>query len=707
MAVEQSDVRVRLLGPVTVERGDTERPLGSGRRQAVLAVLALHPGHAVSREELIAAVWGEDPPASAPGNLYTYVSELRRAIDPGRARGLLTSGGGSYCLHLPADAVDVLRMCALLDEARTGRPAGQLATVEAALSLWRGDALAGVPGPFAAAERLRLVELFLAGAERRATLQLQLGRPGDAVGPLRELVDHHPVRESARAVLMTALQRLGRPAEALRVYDELTVRLAEETGTEPGEALRRIVAGLRDTAATDPSGRSSEVGVLRRAVTALAGGRGGSVWVEGEAGIGKTTVLAAGLAGAGPRCGWGTGDELTRAVPLGALIGGLEEFGPVGALRDGPTVDRVVARVRELCAGGPLILVLDDLQWTDETTRPAWRALHDLTGRCPLLLVGAARPAVGDRSLTLLRRAVTEAGAETIRLGALAGAAEAGGNPYYQKHLAAAGGELSPALMAAVAAHLDVHDEATRAVLRALAFLGDGTPAELATVTGRAMPDLLRAVEAAAGAGLLAVAADGRLEFRHPVVRRVLHDGTPAALRVMLHREMAERIARSAGRPERVVAQLLAGPAPVDGWVTGWVAGHAEQVVARDPEAAIAILRRTGSAAAEPAVRETLTAWLARVLFWQGAGGDAEAARVAGRTADPELAAEMGWIIALGRHQRAEHTAAVDGVLAALRGGRLPERWQAHYRQLLVRLTPYVSEVPSLFPLAERIPVIR
>jgi hypothetical protein len=333
--------------------------------------------------------------------------------------------------------------------------------------------------------------------------------------------------------------------------------------------------------------------------------------------------------------------------------------------------------------------------------------LHDLTGRYPLLLVAATRPAVRDRSLTLLRRAAVETGVDTIRLGPLTGAAEAGGNPYYQRHLAAAGGELSPALVAAVNAHLDFHDEATRTMLRALAFLRDGTLAELAVVTGRGVPELLAIVEEATGAGLLAVAADGRLEFRHPVVRRVLHDGTPAALRVLLHREMAERIAGSAGRPERVVAQLLAGPAPIDAWVTGWLAAHAEQVAAGDPEAAVAILRRASGAAADPATRRTLTAWLARVLFWQGASADAEAGRVAARTADPELAAEMGWIVALGRHQRAEHTAAVDGVLAALRGGGLPERWRAHYRQLLVRLTPYVSGVASFSPVAERIPVIR
>lgn len=724
MSVEHSDVRVRLLGPVIATRGDRELPLGSARRRAVLTVLALQPGQAVAREELVAAVWGEDPPPSATGNLYTYVSELRRALEPDRDRwsagGILTSGGGTYTLHLPAESVDVLRMYALLDDARAGRLAGdldgQLAAVEAGLALWRGEALAGVPGPYAAAQRLRLTELHLAGQERRAALHLQLGRPGKVVGAMRELVARNPLRESARVLLMTALHRRGAAAEARRVYDDLAVRLAEETGTEPGEAARRAYAAVPPPSdAGGLIGRTSEVDFLRRAVAAVARGRGGSVWVEGEAGIGKTTVLAAGLAGADPRCAWTTGDRLTRAV----LLDGLEPIAPperIRRVRSAPTVDELVALVLDLCREAPLILVLDDLQWTDETTRQAWRALRDSTATNPLLLVTATRPAPRDRSWTRLRRA----GHDVVPLTALAGAdarrlsagleqaaVEAAGNPYYLEHLVAAGGALSPGLVAAVTAHLDPYGEDVRTVLRPLAFLGDGTVAELAAVTGHPMPDLRRVIDETTGAGLLAVAADGRLEFRHPVVRRVLHDGTPAALRVMLHRAMAERLADSACHPERVVAQLLAGPAPIDAWVTGWLAAHAEPLAARDPEAAIAILRRAVAAGpADPAVRETLTAWLARSLFWRDESADAEAGWVAARTADPDLAGEMRWIVALSRHQRAEHTAAVDGILAALHSGDLPERWRAELRQLLVRLTPYVSdEVPDAVP--ERIPVIR
>jgi hypothetical protein len=177
------------------------------------------------------------------------------------------------------------------------------------------------------------------------------------------------------------------------------------------------------------------------------------------------------------------------------------------------------------------------------------------------------------------------------------------------------------------------------------------------------------------------------------VVRRVLHDGTPAALRVMLHRAVAVKIAESAGSPQRVVAQLLAGPVPIDAWAGRWLADNAEHLASRTPEQAIAILRRaTTGAAPDPAIRETLTAWLARLLFWQGDGADTEAGWVAARATDLDLVAEMRWIVALSQHRRAEHVAAVDGILAALRDGSIPERWQERYRLLLARLTPYVAE---------------
>jgi DNA-binding SARP family transcriptional activator len=749
MTAEHPGVRVRLLGPVSARRGEKVLPLGSARRLAVFSMLALHANQSVSRAELINAVWGEDAPASATGNVYTYVSELRRALEPSRDRWsagqILTSGGGSYCLHVVEDDIDVMQMYALFDKSRsqriTGDVAGQLASIETGLALWHGEALAGVPGPHAAAQRLRLAELRLTGQERYATLLIEVGRYDQAIAMLRRLVGDHPLRENMHGLLMTALHRDGRRGEALQMYHDLRELLIEETGSEPGEALRQMhdqVVGGKSGVPAEPAdptpapattvvGRGPLLDRLRRAVTELAGGRGGSVWFDGEPGIGKTALLVEGLrnvAAVGARRGWASGDALAQRRPLSLLLDCLDGSDldepartRLSELRDetgNSAIERTVALVRDVCATGPLVLVVDDLHWSDESTLLAWRSLHQLTRHLPLLLVAAGRPATRNRSLALLRRVVAEQGAETLHVGPLDDAeaielagrlapdltrpaldqavADAAGNPYYLRHLVAAEG-LHPALVAAVGAHLDAYGEDTRHILRTIAFLGDGcTVTEVAAVTGRPMPDLMRAGQETLAAGLLVSDAGPQLAFRHPVVRRVLHEGTPTALRVMLHRAVAEKIAETGGSPERVVAQLLAGPVPIDAWAGRWLAANVEQLAARAPDQAIAILRRaTPGAITETAIRESLTAWLARVLFWQGDGADSEAGWVAARSADPDLVAEMRWIVALSHHRRAEHVAAVDGILAALRDGAIPERWQERYRLLLARLTPYVA----------------
>jgi DNA-binding SARP family transcriptional activator len=128
MAAEHEGMDLRLLGPVRAWRDGQELMLGSARRTAVFSVLALHANHAVSREQLANAVWGDNPPASATGNVYTYVSSLRQVLEPARDRWaagqMLTSGGGSYCLHVPWQAVDVFRFEALREEGRRHRADG-------------------------------------------------------------------------------------------------------------------------------------------------------------------------------------------------------------------------------------------------------------------------------------------------------------------------------------------------------------------------------------------------------------------------------------------------------------------------------------------------------------------------------------------------------------------------------------------------------
>ncbi|MEU7904002.1 BTAD domain-containing putative transcriptional regulator [Actinoplanes sp. NPDC049118] len=754
MAAEHEGMDLRLLGPVRAWRDGTEVALGSARCTAVFTVLALHANRPVSREQLVAAVWGDDPPASATGNVYTYVSALRRVLEPGRDRWAagrtLTSGAGGYCLHVPGAAVDVHRFEALRERSRRHRAAddrrAELAALEAALGLWRGEALTGMPGRYAEAQRLRLTELRLATAERRATLLIELGRHDEAISALRTLATAYPLQENLHAMLMSALHARGRRAEALEVHDRLRDLLRDETGTEPGAALRavrsRVLDGGPGGAGPAPAavfvGRTAELRLLLDAVTEVAAGRGGSVWLKGAPGMGKSALLATALRDAAPpgcRIGWGAGDELARRMPLGVLLECFESamagdgsrepvrelFAVAADALGGPApgiVDRAAAVIRRAAAEGPLILVIDDLELADDATLRVWTELHALTGELPLLLVGAGGPAADDRRLAELRAvhpgevvlsglAPADAAALVWRtaprppepriLRRLLG--DAGGNPCYLRHLAAAPrrepGDPPPAeVTAAVNAHLGPFAEETRQILRAVAFLGAPvgrragcTVPEVAAATGRPADEIRRVLAPAHAAGVLGPGP--QLVFRHRIVARTLHEGTPTALRVMLHRSFAEKVAAAGGAPDRVLGQLLAGPAPLDPWAGRWLAGHVEELWASAPKPTIAVLQRAHSQYnLDHGTRLELTAWLARLLFLQGRGAVAEAGWAAARATDPALEAEMRWIVAATHDRRGDHAAAADVARLVLSARRAPGPWLDRFRALLSRLPP-------------------
>ncbi len=241
-------LRVGVLGPVAAWFGGQELSVGQPRQQAVLGILAMRANRVISRGELVDAVWGHDPPASAEGGVYTYVAGLRRIIEPNRSlRGpgrVLVSSGAGYVLHLVPGQPDAVAFEQHLARARqlrkVGDPAAAVAAINAALGLWRGAAFAGVPGPFAETERARLAEMRSAAAEERADVLLSLGRHGEVVPDLTAMVADHPLRERMRGLLMIALYRSGRQAEALRVYAEGRRVLADELGIDPGSDLARV-----------------------------------------------------------------------------------------------------------------------------------------------------------------------------------------------------------------------------------------------------------------------------------------------------------------------------------------------------------------------------------------------------------------------------------------------------------------------------------
>lgn len=331
-AERRASPRFRILGPLEV-LGDAEpADLGGTRPRRLLARLLLAPGRIVSVDHLIAALWDEAPPASAEVTLRSHVARVRRALAAdGIAASVVTRSPG-YLLQLDAGQVDAQVFERAVASGRAalaeGEPASATGTLGAALDLWRGPLLQDLgPPPFAEAEAARLEELRLTALEGRFDADLALGRHRELVGELEVLVDAHPFRERFYGQLMLALVRSDRQAESLEVYQLARRRLREELGLEPGRALAELeTAILRHDRAllsddgfstSRPAGRPPERPVASPPVTllevvrrqpivgreaelerlrtlwrAVADGASRVALLSGEAGVGKTRLVA-------------------------------------------------------------------------------------------------------------------------------------------------------------------------------------------------------------------------------------------------------------------------------------------------------------------------------------------------------------------------------------------------------------------------------
>jgi DNA-binding SARP family transcriptional activator len=735
-----------VLGPVRAWIGEAEIDLGPGRQRAVFAVLAAHAGRLVGRDELISAIWGDSPPATAAGSVYTYVSGLRRQLEP----GMLSSASGGYLLRVTPEDLDSSRFQQLRTIAAELLAAGQgreaAARLEEALALWRGDAYATLAGPFLELDRQRLAELRLAAAEQRARILLDHGGDDGLIAELTGLVRDNPLHEPLHELLMRALHRAGRHAEALEVFRGARRTLVAELGIEPGPALRELQrqvltgSGQRPPARTvvptavakavreglsgrDFFGRTAEIDHLRGLV-----GTGGVVWIEGEPGIGKTELLTLAFAdagGQGCRVAWGAADQLGSRVPLQVLSRalGLESASRHPRAEPALTEDHIVAAVRAACATAPLILIVDDLQWADGATLRVWERLLGLTTRLPLLLVAAARTEV---RLAGLRRAVLSRQRRPVRLGplptadldrlveSLVGArpgsnlrallARAGGNPLFVRELVGAlrrrdavqivDGRADTApdvtvdppqtLLDAVHATVDLLSPETREVLRLAALLGfEFSVSEVVAVTGRSALELVGALEEALTAGVL-VDSGSDLAFRHPYLRQALVESVPAALRAGLHRHAAEVLAAGGSPVTRVVEQLTAQTPVVDTWVLAWLLANHAEVVRRAPQIAGELLRRAlDTDLPTAAERGVLLVALVRLEFRRERYPMTEAEEAMNLAADPADRAEMRQTLATMRYRRGEITEAVSMLRDALDDPRVPELWRTRHRVLL------------------------
>ena len=227
----------RLLGPFEVRRGDAPVPLGTRRERAVLALLALSVDEAVAPERVV------DELGTTPGAVQVYVARLRRRL----GRDAIATRPSGYALAADTARIDAAVFEELVRRAGGAAAEERVGLLVRALALWRGPALADFRlEAFARAAIARLEELRLSAHEARLGTELELGREADVVPLLSALVAEHPFRERLCALLITALYRLGRQADALAVYRDTRRRLADELGVEPSPALRRLeVAVLR------------------------------------------------------------------------------------------------------------------------------------------------------------------------------------------------------------------------------------------------------------------------------------------------------------------------------------------------------------------------------------------------------------------------------------------------------------------------------
>ncbi|MDH6142761.1 DNA-binding SARP family transcriptional activator [Kitasatospora sp. GP30] len=257
--MENGCLRVETLGPLRAYAEGRELLLGSPKQRAVFAVLALRTGSFVSRDDLIDCVWGESPPTTAAGNLHTYVSGLRRAL-----AGLgepLTSSGSGYTLQLDPGQLDIRAVERLATRARSSRaqqdPVAAVTALDEALVRWRpGSALSGLPGPFAAEHRTWVSDLRLRLLLERAELLLELKQPTTVADQLRGHLPDNPYHERLRALLMTALRRSGRTADALAQYHDLRKLLTEDLGIDPSPELQALYSSiLTDNAGPHTSSR--------------------------------------------------------------------------------------------------------------------------------------------------------------------------------------------------------------------------------------------------------------------------------------------------------------------------------------------------------------------------------------------------------------------------------------------------------------------
>jgi DNA-binding SARP family transcriptional activator/predicted ATPase len=626
-------------------------------------------------DRIVDDLWGEAVPETAAKMVQIFVSQLRKQLP----RELLRTRAPGYVAGLDGHSLDLRRFEQLGDEGRAalagGRAEEAAQKLEAALALWRGPALGEFEEPFARLESMRLEEQRVACLEDRIDADLARGRHGELVGELETLVRRHPLRERLRGQLMLALYRSGRHAEALDSYQEFRRMLADELGIDPPARLRELqrrmlqqdrsldpagpeaprpaatALAMRSVGAP-PHGRQRELDRLQQLLYETLGGERRLVFVTGEAGIGKTTIVESFLGQIPAHAATARGQCVEHRGAGEPYLPILEALGRLGRRQDGETLVPILARQAPMWAAQmpwllddaelesvqrrtvgatqtrmlremletleaigestPLVLVLEDLHWSDPSTVDLLDALARRDEPARLLVLGtfrrsdaiALRHPVHRLAQSLRGRGLcTEIGVGPLdpdavegyvaeRIGAEAAREVAGvlhertgGHPLFAATLLDSWLEqglldespADPARLARGVPHtvreligqtLAQLDPADRELLRVAAVVGrEFSSVAVAAATGRPPVEVeVRCAELAVAANLVLAAGEerwpdgtvtARYHFSHDLPREVLYDDMPASLRAEAHGRVGRRLEEAyRSKPKEIAATV-------------------------------------------------------------------------------------------------------------------------------------------------------
>jgi DNA-binding SARP family transcriptional activator/tetratricopeptide (TPR) repeat protein len=391
----------QLLGPVRLFDGERAVPIGGPGVRGLLALLALSPNRVVGLDDIIDALWSEDPPATARTIVHGNVSHLRRVLrsisggGPGHAQ-ILTAPPG-YQLSVDPQRIDVNRARTLLDRANAAPSPRRADLLRQAFSLWQGPSLSGVPESLRAPE---LEELRLAVHGARVDADLAEGGHSALIVELSPLVRANPLAERTVGQLMRALYYAGRRSDALELYQRVSRQVVDALGMDPGPELRHLqLRVLNDdlpplvpadavvlSASVAPAqlppavphlaGREADLAWLDELLERAEAGQSAVGVVTGPAGIGKSALVVS----------WA--HRAANRFPDGVLFASLRGFDPHHPAFEPadlitqfllglgvPTADvpeqlhERVALYRSLIAGRRMLVLLDDAR-TAEQARP-------------------------------------------------------------------------------------------------------------------------------------------------------------------------------------------------------------------------------------------------------------------------------------------------------------------------------------------------